>query len=553
MNRMLKNHLSKIILSTFLLASFFNATAQKRKTETIPSKPKLVVGIVVDQMKVEYLFRYAQKFGNNGFKRLLNEGFFCENTHYNYVPTFTGPGHACVYTGATPSANGIIANDWFNRNANDSMYCTEDRSVNSIGTNSDAGKMSPKNLLTTTITDELKIANNFNSKVIGIALKDRGAILPAGQSANAAYWFDGSNGNWISSSYYMNELPSWVNEFNAQKFPEKYLSETWKTLLPIEQYTESTADDNAYEEPFKGESKPVFPHDLPNLKGKNFELLRKVPSGNTFTKDFAIAALKAEKMGKGAFTDFLTISFSSTDYVGHQFGTNAIETEDTYLRLDNDIANLLNYLDETYGKNNVLVFLTADHGAIQNVTYLHDNKINAKTFNTKSITDILSIQLKNKFGEDALVSSVMNDQVYLNHTLISEKKLNLEEIQNATATILMQLDGIANTITATQISNSQFTDGINSKIQHGFYKKRSGDVMIILEPGIVEYKKTGTTHGSGNNYDTHVPLIWYGWNIPQGISAKPIKVVDIAATLSAMLHIEFPSGCSGKPIDSLVK
>lgn len=553
MNHMYKNHCYKFLVITFLLTTFFTASAQKKKSEPIASKPKLVVGIVVDQMKVEYLFRYAQKFGNNGFKRLLNEGFFCENTNYNYVPTFTGPGHACVYTGATPSSNGIIANDWFQRNTNDTMYCTDDHLVNSVGTNSDAGKMSPKNLLTTTITDELRISNNFKSKVIGIALKDRGAILPAGQSANAAYWFDGSNGNWITSSYYMNELPAWVNNFNALKFPEKYLSEQWKTLLPIEQYTESTADDNAYEESFKGESKPIFPHDIPTLKGKNFDILRKIPSGNTFTKDFAIAALKAENMGKGTVTDFLAVSFSSTDYVGHQFGTNAIETEDTYLRLDNDIADLLKFLDETYGKNNVLVFLTADHGAIQNVTYLHDHKIAAKTFNSKSIADILSVQLKNKFGEEALVSSVINDQVYLNHTLIADKKLNLEEVQKTTASLLLELDGVANTLTATQFSTIQFTEGICSKIQHGFYKKRSGDVMIILEPGLVEYKKTGTTHGSGNNYDTHVPLIWYGWNIPNGKTAKPFNVVDIAATLAAMLHIEFPSGCTGKPIEELVK
>ena len=550
---MFKNQPSKIFILTILLATFFTASAQKKKIESIPAKPKLIIGIVVDQMKYEYLFRYADKFGKNGFKRLLNEGFFCENTHYNYVPTFTGPGHACIYTGAAPSVNGIIANDWFQRSTNDTMYCADDHSVNSIGTTSEAGKMSPKNLLTTTITDELKISTNFKSKVIGIALKDRGAILPAGQSANAAYWYDGANGNWITSSYYMNELPKWVDDFNAQKFPVKYLSEEWKTLLPIEQYTESTSDDNAYEEPFKGETKPVFPHNLPTIKGKNFELLRKIPSGNTFTKDFAIAALKSENMGKGTTTDFLTISFSSTDYVGHQFGTNANETEDTYLRLDNDIADLLKFLDDTYGKNNVLVFLTADHGAIQNVTYLHDNKIAAKTFNSKQFSEILSTHFKNKFGEDALVSCIVNDQVYLNHALITEKKLNLEDVQNATASILMQLDGVANTLTATQISNTQFTDGINSKIQQGFYKKRSGDVMIILESGLVEYKKTGTTHGSGNNYDTHVPLIWYGWNIPHGQTSKPFKVVDIAATLSTMLHIEFPSGCTGKPIDALVK
>jgi len=344
-----------------------------------------------------------------------------------------------------------------------------------------------------------------------------------------------------------------VDDFNAQRIPAKFLSEQWKTLLPIDKYTESTNDDNSYEEPFKGESKPIFPHDIPNLKGKDFELLRKIPAGNTFTKDFAIATLKAENMGKGTVTDFLAVSFSSTDYIGHQFGTNAIETEDCYLRLDNDIADLLKFLDETYGKNNVLVFLTADHGAVNNVTYLDDNKIAAGTFAQKTMATILSKQLKMKYGEEGLVSSVMNDNVYLNHTLITEKKINLEEIQNYSATILLGLDGVANTVTATQFSNNQFTEGMISKVQRGFYKKLSGDVLVILESGLVESKKTGTTHGSGYTYDTHVPLIWYGWNIPQGNTSKPVMVVDIAATLAAMLHVEFPSGCSGKPIDALVK
>ena len=547
------NIIFRFSISTFFLSTFFIASAQKKSNESTPTKPKLIVGIVVDKMKYEYLFRYSEKFGNNGFKRLLNEGFFCENTQYNFAPTFTGPGHASIYTGATPSSNGIIANDWFQRTTNDSMYCASDVSVNSVGTTSDAGKMSPKNLLTTTITDELKISDNFKSKVIGIALKDRGAILPAGHSSNAAYWYDGANGNWITSSYYMNELPKWVDDFNAQKVPAKFLSEQWRTLLPIEKYTESTNDDNLYEEPYKGESKPIFPHDIPNLKGKDFELLRKIPAGNTFTKDFAIATLKAENMGKGEFTDFLAVSFSSTDYVGHQFGTNAIETEDTYIRLDNDIADLLKFLDETYGKNNVLVFLTADHGAVNNVTYLDDNKIAAGTFTPRTMADILSYQLKTKYGEEGLVSSVMNDNVYLNHSLITEKKINLEEIQNYSAAILLGLDGVANTVTATQFSNNQFTEGMISKVQRGFYKKLSGDVLVILESGLVESKKTGTTHGSGYSYDTHVPLIWYGWNIPQGKTSKQVMIVDIAATLAAMLHLEFPSGCSGKPIDALVK
>ncbi|MFI5220843.1 MAG: alkaline phosphatase PafA [Bacteroidia bacterium] len=515
--------------------------------------PKLVVGIVVDQMKYEYLFRYYSKFGNEGFKRLLNEGFFCGNTHFNYVPTNTAPGHACIYTGATPSVNGIIGNEWYGKMTKDTIYCTGDPNVETVGSNSDAGKMSPQNLISTTITDELKYSNNFKSKVIAISMKDRGAILPGGRSADAAYWYDGATGNWITSTYYMKELPAWVNDFNTQKLSDKYLSQKWNTLLPIDQYTESTEDNNEYEETFKGEMSPVFPHDLPSLRGNNFDLLRKTPFGNSLTKDLAMAAIKSENLGKSNYTDFLAVSFSSTDYIGHQFGTNAIETEDCYLRLDKDIEDFLKFIDATFGKNNVLVFLTADHGASPNVTYLSEHKIAAGTFTTKTLGDLVNYRLKNEYGFDSMVSCIMNDQVYLNHDLIKEKKMKLKEVSNSVAKILNGINGISEVVTAQQLSDHLFTEGTISKIQRGYSQSRSGDVMYVLDPGLVEHKSKGTTHGSGYNYDTHVPLIWYGWKIAHGSSFNPVNTVDIAATLAALLHIEFPNGCSGTPIPEVVK
>ncbi len=544
-----------VSLSAFALLSSSPAVAQKAMpvAKENADKPKLIVGIIVDQMRYDYLFRYRDKFGKGGFMRLLNEGFFCENAHYNYVPTFTGPGHACVYTGATPAVNGIIANDWYERNENDTMYCVQDKSVQTLGSSTNAGMMSPRNLLTTTITDELRLSNNFQSKVIGISLKDRGAILPAGHSANAAYWYDGANGNWISSTYYMKDLPAWVKEFNALKLSDSYLSKPWTTLLPIEQYTESTADDSPYEEPYPKEVKPVFPHDFPSIRGNDYELVRKSPAGNTLTKELAIAALKGENMGKGNETDFLAISFSATDYVGHQFGTNAIETEDTYLRLDKEIADLLTYLDENYGKNNVLVFLTADHGALQNPQYLQDNKIPARAFKEKDMLRFLNVNLNGIYGTEKLVSCLINNQIYLDRNLIEQDQINLGDVQDYVADILFDFDGVANTMTAPQLEFNEYTQGQQSLVQQGFYKKRSGDVMIILEPDLIEYMKRGTTHGAGYNYDTHVPLIWYGWKIKQGSSSSAVNMVDIAATLAAMLHIEAPNGCTGKPIESIVK
>ena len=380
-----------ILLFSFIRFQFFTlllfADLCEAQKSTQPTKPKLVVGIVVDQMKYDYVFRYWDKLGNGGFKRLMNEGMFCKDVHYNYVPTYTAPGHAAIYTGTTPALNGIISNDWYNRENDSNMYCVSDKNVKTIGASNASGQMSPNNLLTTTVGDELKISTNYKSKVIGVALKDRGAILPAGRSADAAYWWDALTSNWISSSWYFTALPKWADDFNDKKLPAKYLANGWNTLLPIDKYTESTIDNSPYEGVLLGETMPVFPHNL--MAANNAEVLKYTPWGNTLTLDFAIAAMEGEKLGKGATTDMLTISFSSTDYVGHKFGTHAIETEDTYLQLDKNIEDLLKYLDENFGKQNVLVFLTADHAAIPNPQFLADHKLNAGYFNTQPLVDSL--------------------------------------------------------------------------------------------------------------------------------------------------------------------
>ncbi len=274
------------------------------------------MGIVVDQRRYDYLTRYWNKLGEGGFKKLVNEGFNCTNTHYNYIPTYTAPGHASIYTGTTPSVHGIISNDWFDRKKKANIYVTTDQMVKATGTNDYAGKMSPVNLLTTTFCDELKLASNLRSKVIGVALKDRSSILPAGRSADAAYWFESATGNFISSSWYMDSLPQWVRNFNNKKHAEKYKAQHWTTLLPIEKYVESTPDDTEYEDLFPGEERPVFPHRFDNNATINYEFIRRTPFGSTLTKDFALAAMAEENLGKDEFTDVLAISFSSPDYEG---------------------------------------------------------------------------------------------------------------------------------------------------------------------------------------------------------------------------------------------
>jgi len=532
----------------FSLAAI-SASAQKQPDKTLNNKPALVVGIVVDQMRYDLLFRFWDKYSNGGFKRLVNGGFLFTEANYNYVPTYTGPGHACIYTGTTPAVNGIVSNEWFDRATNKSVYCVDDSTVSAVGAEvatAATGKMSPKNLLSTTVTDELRMATNFNSKVIGIALKDRGAILPAGHSPIAAYWHDPASNHWITSTYYMKELPRWVADFNEKKLAETYLSKPWETLLPIDQYTESAADDNAYEGLFKTESKPVFPHDLLGISKKEKELIRKTPFGNTFTEEFAKAAIEGEQLGKSRYTDFLCVSFSSTDYVGHQFGPNAIELEDTYIRLDRDLSDFFNFIDAKVGKGNYLLFLTADHGAATNPLYSKDHNMPGGHFETKKMVDSLKAYLNTLYDDGDYLSDASAHDIYFNERLLEAKKITTQEIRRKCAVFVKHFDGVAEAFTSDEMTEANRKEGTAAFIKNGFYQKRSPDVMIELQPGWIEWgASTGTTHGSGYSYDTHVPVLFYGWKIPHGQSARPVAIEDIAPTVANLLGIESPSGTTG--------
>jgi predicted AlkP superfamily pyrophosphatase or phosphodiesterase len=536
-----------LIIAALLIANY---TYAQKSVPTV--KPKLVVGIVVDQMKYDYVFRYWEKLGNGGFKRLMNEGMFCKDVHYNYVPTYTGPGHAAIYTGTTPATNGIISNDWYNRETAKTLYCVEDKKVATVGAKDSLGQMSPRNLLTTTVGDELRISNTFKNKVIGIALKDRGAILPAGHSANAAYWWDGLTGDWITSTFYMAALPQWVIDFNAKKYPVTYLKAGWNTLRPIKDYTESTEDNTVYEGLFRGEKAPVFPHNLAD--SNSIDAIKYTPWGNTLTRQLAEAAIEGEKLGQSETTDMLTVSFSSPDYVGHRYGTQAIETEDIYLQLDKDLETFLNFLDKKIGKLNVLLFLTADHAAIPNPKFLADHKIPAGYFNSKPMIDSLKKTLLQFYGDTNLFLAFDNDQIYLNRPLAESKKINVKQMQNEVADFCTKFEGVHNAISASRFNETEYTTGVNHLVQMGYNRKRSGDVIIELEPGLIEwYGKTGTTHGSPYTYDTHVPLWFYGGLISNGTTSENIEITDIAATLSNLLNIETPNGSIGKPIQAVCK
>lgn len=549
----------KLKLALVLMCFTLTTIAQRNKTtentyKVFAQRPALVVGIVVDQMRYDYLFRYWKHYGDNGFKRLLNDGFLCRNANFNYVPTYTAPGHACIYTGATPAVNGIVSNEWYDRTMKTSVYCVSDTTVKPVGTTSISGKMSPQQLLSTTMTDELRLATNFKSKVIGISLKDRGAILPAGHTANAAYWHDPYSNNWVSSTYYLKELPDWAIQFNSRKVVDSLLTNPWTTLLPISEYTESSADDNEYEGLYKGETKPVFPHNLPALKAAESELIRKVPSGNAYTRLFAEAALEGERLGKNGTTDFLAVSFSSTDYIGHMYGINAIEMEDTYLRLDLEIAAFLKTLDTRIGNGNYILFLTADHGAVNNPEFNQDSRIPAGNIQDNSISDSLKLYLNTLYKDTNLVLSASSHNIYLNREQIEKRKFNLEEIQQKCSDFVLHFDGVAESLTASELSKGLCREGLKMLVQNGFNQQRSSDVSIQLKPGWLDwYTRTGTSHGTFYHYDTHVPVIFFGAGIPAGSTAREVNIVDIAPTICTMLNIESPSGCTGHPILEVLK
>lgn len=550
------------LIFVLFLSVFFNTSeilAQKPQkngaSDLIKTSPKLVVGIVVDQMRYDYLTRFWDHYGEGGFKRLVNEGFNCKNNHFNYAPTSTGPGHASVYTGTTPATHGVVGNNWYDKENDIDVYCASDESYNSVGTTSDAGKMSPHRMTVTTITDELRLHTQMRGKTIAIALKDRGAVLPGGHTANAAYWFQGGDeGQWISSTYYMDTLPKWVSDFNASDKIKAY-KKPWTTLKDINTYLESGLDNTTYEGLFETEAAPTFPHKTANMVNKNadFEILKATPFGNTITTDFALEALEKELLGQDQFTDFLAISYSSTDYVGHKYGVNSKEVQDTYLRLDLDLERLLKTLDKRVGRNEYTVFLTSDHGAIDVPAYLKDQRIPAGYFEIDSIYVKFSEYLNYTFGTKDIIKGFSNNQFFLDHKIVNNLDMNISDVQDIIASELLGYDGIDRVYTGHQMLKNNYTSGIPYILQNGYNQKRSGDVFVVFKPGVISYARTGSTHGSPQIYDTHVPLLFYGKGIKKGSTVLRTEIPDIAPTLSALLGIAFPSGTTGEPIPQVLE
>jgi hypothetical protein len=541
-----------IIILIFVF--FGQSFAQERE---IPSeKPRLTVGIVISGMRYDYLTVYWDKFGEDGFKRMASTGANCKNARYSYLITEPSVGYASIATGAGPGAHGIVSDFWYERSSNQIRFSIEDQEQHTVGGSYDAGRFSPRAISSRTLSDELRVISRFASRSIGVSMDPQAAVLMAGHTATGAYWLDPGTANWISSSYYVDSLPGWVEEFNEKGFQDIYIERKWEPLLPLSSYTESIPDDNPYETGFGGQI--TFPYEFSEIsrKGRNekdYSLLMSTPWGNTYTKDLAIAAILNEELGQGEATDWIHIGFNATRYLAPRYSTWSVEMEDAYLRLDRDIAHLLEFLDDRLGLENVLIYLTAENAHADDPNYLAESRIPSGFFNYRTSISLLRSYLNAIYGQGDWVKFYYANQIFLNHRLIEDSRLSLEEVQDRVVRFMIQFTGVSNALQAYVLQRNNFTDGAFQRIQNSYHQKRSGDVIIYLAPGWVEHSNVERNDYEEFRFSPHVPLIFYGWKIGRVTIPFRVSPTDIAPTIAYFLEISLPEDASGKVIPDLVQ
>jgi len=544
--------LRNIVLIIVLALGTIHVSGQK-----IPSqKPKLVVGITVSGMRYDYLSVYWDKFGDDGFKKMASTGANCKNARYNYLITEPSVGFATIATGAKPSAHGIVSDFWYERLSNQIIYSLDDSEQTTIEGTYGTGPYSPSALHSRTISDELRVISRFKSKSIGVSMDPQAAVLMAGHTATGAYWVDPTTASWITSSYYVDSLPEWVREFNGKQYQDIYLDRTWEPLLPISEYSESMLDNNPYETGFNGQI--TFPYELSRISAKDrderdYSVLMSTPWGNTYTKDLAIAAIVNEELGQRGVSDMIHIGFNTTKYLADKYSTWSLEMQDAYLRLDQDIAHLLGFLDDQLGLENVVVYVTAENALADDPRYLEESRIPSGFFNYRTSISLLKSYLNAIYGQGDWVSFYYAQQIYLNHQLIEDSRLSLEDVQDRVARFMIQMGGVSNALQAYVLQRNNFTGGVYERIQNSYYQKRSGDVIIYLTPGWVEHSNVGRNGFAEFKFGPHVPLMFYGWKISRVTIPEVVSPADIAATIAYFLEISMPENASGKVISDLVK
>jgi predicted AlkP superfamily pyrophosphatase or phosphodiesterase len=555
---MTTNKITRLIFIS-ILSLHFSLVLSGQGPYLPPEKPRLVIGIIVEQLRFDQIEKFRTRFSENGIRMLLNEGTYFQNASFQYMLTQSAPGHATISTGTEPSVHGITSDHWYLPLKNELIYCTSDQTVKPVGGSYESGLHSPVNLLSSTFSDELRMATNRKAKVFSVGLKENPVILSAGHGADGVYWFDNTTGTWMSSTYYLDTVASWINDFNAMKYPDTFLNNQWSLLKNHSDYYDCIPDTNVFEAGFGGIN--YFPYDLKKLStrtrkdgGRDYSLLRETPYGNTFTTNFAIRLIEAEKLGKDDITDFLSICYTSTDYIGHRFGPSSFEMGDAILRLDRDIELLMKYLNDNIGKRNILVYFTSAHGISEIPGVLESNRIPSGYFRQNQAMQLLRSYLNAVYGEGNWVKGYSEKQVYLNRTLIEDARISLEEVQKRVARFMVQFSGVASAYPYSAFEANDFGNGNLRRIINNFSPQRSGDVIITLNPGWVEREgESVTNHNSPYEYDSHVPLIWYGWTVNRATVTRKVNMTDIAPTLSALCKIPFPNACTGEPMFELFR
>ncbi|HKA21799.1 MAG TPA: alkaline phosphatase family protein [Blastocatellia bacterium] len=555
-----RNALVRIIVLVLLMLSLLPQPSDAQRqtsnragtSRTTSAKPRLVLAIIVDQFRYDYIERFYDLFGNDGFKRLINEGALFTNANYDFVPTFTACGHAAIFSGSIPAYNGIVGNLWFDRDSGKQRVIVADDNAHLVtvkGVSNRDGAPSPKTLIGTTIGDQMRLSNNFQSKVIAASLKDRSAVLPGGRRPNGAYWFSDADGQFVTSDYYFKELPPWVKKFHAEKSADKYFGMKWDRSLPESAYARAQAENLPVQRSILGTRFPYVVTGGDEKPGLRFYgAFQLTPFSSEYLNEFGKAALDAESLGADEFPDLLSISFSAPDLTGHYYGPDSQEIEDTYIKLDRVVADLLNYVDRKVGLANTIVFVTGDHGVAPIPEYMQSKGFDAIRIPGKDVVDVANKALEARFGQGKWVVNFVNDQLYLDQKLIAEKKVDPAEAERVAGDAALAMDGVVNYFTRTQIVGGRLPAGVGARrVTNGFNRKRSGDVWLVTKPfSFFMEAELPTTHGSAYNYDTHVPVILFGKGVRPGRYNTDCSPSDIAPTIAAMLGIEPPSNRTGR-------
>jgi predicted AlkP superfamily pyrophosphatase or phosphodiesterase len=527
-------------------------TSSRSNTAPAITKPKLVLVIVIDQFRYDYLDRFADLFGSGGFKRLTSDGALFTNANYDYVPTFTACGHAAIFSGSVPAQNGIVGNAFFDRESGRNRVMVADDSAHLVtpsGISTKNGAASPRNLIGTTIGDQMRLATSFQSKIIAVSLKDRAAVLPGGKRPNGAFWFDEANGEFVTSDYYSKELPAWVKKFDADVRADKYFGAKWERTLEAEAYRRSQSENLPVQRHALGLRFPYLVTAGETKPGPKFyNVFELTPFASEYLEDFGKAALEGESLGADAYPDLLSISFSSPDLTGHYYGPDSQEIEDTYIRLDRVIAELLSFIDRKVGLANTIIAVTGDHGVAPVPEYLQSFGLDAGRLVGTELVEAANKALGARFGAGKWVVGFVNDQMYLDQKLIAEKKIDAAEAERVAGEAALSFSGIVNYFTRTQLCDGRVPPGpVGRRVMNGFNRKYAGDVWLIAKPyWFFQEGDVATTHGSAYSYDTHVPVILFGGNVKPGRYNADCSPSDIAPTIAALLDIETPSNRTGR-------